>query len=534
VTAGNVLTSQGDKDDRIVGRLDANVTDGQRLSLTGIYTKDAINTLGNSGTTTLSSLSNDYVKPNRVWAGVATLNSTWSPVIWTETRVMYKDYKSGQNPTLAKTAYALVCSDAGSAAAITVGANATQCSTGVSQLAIGPLGSAQTNVLHTRTFDAQEVIRVSLGDHNVRMLYDYQHVANYNLFIGQTAAPGSTSISSGAYGAYYFDSIAAFQAGIAQEFGYANATTGNPNDAAAIFSYATHTFGLQDDWRVMSNLTITAGIRYDLFAGHDRPLLNQAFLAREGFANTSFLSGRGLFQPRVGFDWKATRRFNLHGGIGIFGGGTPDVYIGNSFSSSGVQPVLFQTSTNGAFLNNVSLTTVPTGATAQLSGLQNAPVAALDPNFKIPSIWRGSLSATYDFNFGPLGDHWIVAANALISKTKQGILYRDGRDRPIVGDSALTPDGRQRYFDITPASQGGSSSAADTILGNTTHGHGYIGVVSLSKKWDFGLNLFGSFTYQDVWDQTATTSSIASSNYGNTAYLDANSAAFGHSNDEVR
>lgn len=532
VDAGGKLTNQGDKDDRIVGRIDANITDGQRLSITGIYTKDQINTLGFNTAASQSTTSNDYVKPNRLWAGVATLNSTWSPTVSTETRVMYKDYKSGQNPIMAKTALALVCSDAGAPGAITVGSSPTQCSSNVTQLGIGPLGSAQTNILRTKTFDAQEVVRITLGDHNLRLLYDYQHVNNYNLFIGQTAQPAG--ISSGAYGAYYFDSIAAFQAGIAQQFGYANATTGNPNDAAARFSYATHTFGIQDDWRVNSALTVTAGVRYDLFGGHDRPLVNTAFVEREGFNNNAFISGRGLFQPRVGFDWKATSRLNFHGGVGIFGGGTPDVYIGNSFSSSGVQPVLFTTTTNPAFLNNVSLTSLPAGATAALNGLRNAPVAALDPKFKIPSQWRGSLSGTYDANLGPLGDHWVFAASALISKTKQGILYRDGRARPLVGPSALTPDGRQRYFDITPASQGGPSGNADTILGNTTQGHGYIGVVSLTKKWDMGFSLFGSFTYQDVWDRAAVTSSIASSNYGNTAYYDANGGAFGHSNDEVR
>jgi hypothetical protein len=247
------------------------------------------------------------------------------------------------------------------------------------------------------------------------------------------------------------------------------------------------------------------------------------------------MDGRGLWQPRVGFDWKATPRFDLHGGVGIFGGGTPDVYVSNSFSSSGVQPVLFSTATPGSpFLTNVSLTQVPPGATTALKGTQNAPVAAIDPNFKIPSQWRGSLSATYDFDLGPLGDHWIFGASALLSKTREGILYRDGRAHPIIGTSALTPDGRQRYFDATPASQGGPSGNADTILGNTSRGHGYIGVVSLSKKWDFGLSAFGSFTYQDVRDQAAVVSSIASSNYGNTAYYDANSGAFGHSNDEVR
>jgi len=534
VDAGGTLTNVGDKDDRVVGRIDANITDKQRLSITGIYTKDQINTLGFNTPTSESTVSNDYVKPDRLAAGVATLNSAWTDVLSTETRVMYKDYQSGQNPILAKTALALVCSDPGSASAITVG-NATQCSSNVTSLAIGPLGSAQTNILHTKTFDAQELVRLSFGNHNVRLLYDYQHVSNYNLFIGQTANPGSTGISSGAYGAYYFDSIAAFQAGTAQEFGYANATTGNPNDAAAIFSYATHTVGLQDDWKLMPNLTVTAGMRYDVYASSSRPLLNQAFVAREGFSNTEFMDGRGLWQPRVGFDWKATRRFDLHGGVGVFGGGTPDVYIGNSFSSSGVQPVLFSTATAGSpFLTNVSLTQIPAAATAALRGTQNAPVAAIDPNFKIPSEWRGSLSGTYDFNLGPLGDHWILGGNVLVSKTREAILYRDGRDHPIVGPSALTPDGRQRYFDATPASQGGPSGNADTILGNTSRGRGYIGVVSLSKKWDFGLSTWASFTYQDVRDQAAVTSSIASSNYGNTAYYDANSGAYGHSNDEVR
>jgi len=535
VTAGPVLTSQGDKDDRLVGRIDANLAEGQRLALTGIYTKDQINSLGNTGATTLSTLSNDYVKPNRVVAGVANWNATWSPVFSTETRLMYKDYQSGQNPILAKTAYALVCTDPGTATNVVVGSSATSCTSGVGQLAIGPLGSAQTNILHTKTFDFQELARFTFGNHNVRALYDYQHVSNYNLFIGQTFN-GGTSISAGAFGAYYFDSIAAFQAGTAQEFAYANATTGNPNDAAARFDYSTHTFGLQDDWRVSPTLTVTAGVRYDLFASSSLPLLNQFFVAREGFANNEFVDGRGLVQPRVGFDWKATPRLDLHGGVGIFGGGTPDVYIGNSFSSSGVQPVLFGVDagkTPGSpFFKNVSLTSIPAGATAALNGLQNAPVAAIDPNFKIPSQWRGSLSGTYDLNLGGLGDHWIAAASVLISKVREGILYRDARMHPIPG--ALTPDGRQRYFDITPVSQGGSSGNADTILGNTTRGHGYIGVVSLSKKWDFGLNAFASFTYQDVWDQAAVLSSIASSNYNNTAYLDANSGAFGHSNDEVR
>jgi hypothetical protein len=534
VTAGGQLTNQNDKDDRLVGRLDWNVTDGQRLALTGIYTKDSINTLGvNTSLTGLSTESNDYVKPDRVVAGVATLNSTWSPTVSTETRVMYKDYQSGQTPLGAPTALAVICSDA------TNLDNATSCSTGKSTVDIGPLGSAATNVLHVQTFDAQELVRVTLNNHNVRLLYDFQNVKNYDLFISATTAAGS----AGAYGAYYFDSIAAFEAGQAQAFGYANATTGNPNDAAALFSYQTHTFGIQDNWQVTPTVTVNYGLRYDLYGGHDRPDFNPAFLAREGFANTSYLSGRGLLQPRVGFDWKATSRLGVHGGIGIFGGGTPDVYIGNSFSASGVQPsnISLTNATPGssAVLNNVSLTSVPAAAQALLKASPvTAATAALAPNFKIPSQWRGSLSADYDLNLGPLGNHWILSGNALISKTREAIFYHDGRDIPLLnsdGTPALTPDGRQRYQDITPLlGQGNSSTATDMILGNTTKGHGYVGTVSLAKKFGMGIDLYGSFTYEDVWDQQALTSSVATSLYSNGAFYDANGGAFGHSNDEVR
>ncbi|MBW8755241.1 MAG: TonB-dependent receptor, partial [Sphingomonadales bacterium] len=72
------------------------------------------------------------------------------------------------------------------------------------------------------------------------------------------------------------------------------------------------------------------------------------------------------------------------------------------------------------------------------------------------------------------------------------------------------------------------------LLTNTNYGRGWIGVLRAEKSWDFGLTLAGAFTYQDVRDSGALTSSIASSIYGNTASLDGNFGAPGHSNDEVR
>jgi hypothetical protein len=533
VNAGGILTSNGDQDDRIVGKIDANITDTQRLAITGIYTRDQINTLGSTSSNVLPTTSDDYIKPDRVFAGVVQLNSDWTPTLSTETRIRYKDYKSGQTPLLANTALATVCTDAGTAGAVTVG-SATSCSPGVPSVLVGPQTSAQANILRVKTFGASEVVRVTAGDHVVRGLFEFENANNYDLFV------------NGANGSYYFDSIAAFNARTAQTFSYTNATTLNPVDASAIFTYQTYTFGLQDDWRISDQFHVSLGLRYDLYGSSDRPPANANYLRREGFSNQAFISGKSILQPRIGFNYEATPRLSIRGGGGIFGGGTPDVYVGNSFSASGAQPVSITQTQCAAALTGVSLTQIPAACNVALqngTATANGNTSAIAPNFKIPSYWRTTLSVTHDTNLGPLGDHWQFGADGLYTKTRNAILVQDFRNRPIAGST--TPDGRQRYYDVVATIPGAAGtctttsttcndSQGDYVLTNTSKGRSVVVVGRVSKAWDFGLSAGGSFTYQDVKDQQALTSSVASSNYNNGAYYDPNSGAYGHSNDEVK
>jgi len=528
VKAGGILRNNGDKDDRIVGRIDANVTDTQRFSFTGIYTKDSLLTPGTTSNTSLSSLSDDYVKPNRVLAGVAQLNSDWSDTVSTEARALYKDYQSGQTPLLANTAMATICTDSG---AMTVG-SPTSCTNNKASVIVGPQTSSQANILHVKTFEASLVTRFTFGDHRARLLLDGQNSENYNLFV------------NGARGSYYFDTIDAFRAGQAQTFSYTNAPSGNAEDAAARFTYQTITVGAQDDWKVNSKLSVSYGVRWDVFGGSSRAVDNPFFVQREGFPNNYFINGKSLIQPRIGFDYTPTQRLSFHGGGGIFGGGTPDVYIGNSFSNSGILPGSITNSVmsdgtggNPAFLNNVNLNSIPAGANAALAASKTASTAALAKNFKVPSQWRATLSGTYRANLGPLGDNWNFGADVLFSKVRDALFIQDLRNRPISGANALTPDGRQRYYDVTcntPTTTACADPNGDYVLGDTSKGRSWVLVGHFDKAWDFGLSVSGSFTYQDVKDQQAFTSSVASSNYNNGAYLDANGGAYGHSNDEVR
>ncbi len=535
VSAGAPPQISTDHDDRVVAKLDANISETQRLSATGFYTKDSITSVNLNSTTAVSTLSDDWVKPNRVVGGAIQLNSDWSSALSTEARIRYKDYQSGQTPFTPATAFATVCSDAGAPGALTVG-TPTSCSTNTVSVFVGPPGAAQAHVLRVKTFGGSLLTRFNYGDHIFRLLTEYENSKNYDLFLATTLGAAG---SSGPYGAYYFDTIAAFQARTAQAFGYSNATTGIQADAAAKFKYQTYTIGLQDDWRVSRQLHISAGLRYDRLGSNSVPLNNVNFLNREGFSNTHFIDGKDLLQPRLGFDFTPSRRLTFRGGVGLFGGGTPDVYVANSFSNSGVQPASVTNTQVPSALTNVSLTSVPGAALTAIQSAvlsANGPTSAIAPNFKIPSQWRATLSSTYRANLGPLGDNWLFGADVLFSKVRNALFVQDFRDRPITGASALTPDGRQRYFDIvcnnnttTCVNDGG-----DFVLTNTSRGRGFVGVVHFEKHWDLGIDINGSFTYQNVKDLQAMTSSVASSNYNNGAYFDPNGGAFGHSNDEVK
>ncbi|RSU67016.1 TonB-dependent receptor [Sphingomonas sp. S-NIH.Pt1_0416] len=535
--AGGILNNSQDSDDRLAARLDANLSDTQRASLTYLYTKDSIR-LGQNASVTAPSLgleSNGYVSSNRLHTGVFQLNSDWSDEFSTEFRAFYKDYKRGQDPILGRGfAQFQVCaaptsdrSNPGSA-----GANAaTTCAPGYASVYFGPDISRQSNALTSRTYGGLLQGRLNRDNHDLRIFVDFQDTKIENLFLQRTA------------GDYYFDSIADFQAGNAQRLRYANAVPSlDPINAAARFRYQSYAFGIQDNWRITDWFSLDYGIRYDVYGGHSRPAFNQAFFNRLGYANTAYISGRGIAQPRIGFDLRPTKDLSIRGGVGIFSGGSPDVYVSNSFSNTGFLSNAIDirqnndgsyTGTNlpagvgAAALTNVNGTQIPGVVNNYLNAgtiASTSPTNALDPKFKLPSQWRSTLSFDYapdalpGFNFG---------ADFFYSKVRNQVFFTDAR---VVPTALRTPDGRVRYASLTSF----ADTNSDIILTNTTRGRSYIAVARIDKTFDLGLNLGASFTYQDIKDQAPATSSTANSNCSNGAFLDPNGAAYGISNEQVK
>lgn len=525
---------EGDR--KVVLKLDANVTDNQRASITYINNYGTNQFQQNTFTTPAYALgyqSNAYQLREKVNTGIFQLNSTWSDNLTSEFRTTYTEYDRNQTPLGGRTfAQFGVCLDP------TSGGNATSC-TGT-RLFFGPDISRQANDLNTENLYVEFKPKLTLGNHSIKGLIGGSRVHTYNLFL------------QNALGNVYFDSIADYQNGRANQLTLADAVPSlNPTDAAANFASKTLTLGLQDDWSVSSTLQVSAGVRWDGFFSGDEPPLNPNFQSRYGFSNQETFDGRGILQPRVGFNWKATPRLIIKGSSGILGGGTPEVFLSNSFSNTGLlsNSVTLQRNTSAAgcnvtttgltlaqqqavcaSLNNVNGRTYPQALLNYIAtntgSLSLAPTNAIDPDLKVASQWRSTLSVAYNANLPVLGDNWLFGADVLYSDIINAYQWTDLRSVQI----GTLPDGRPRYG----ALNGLGGTNQDLLMTNSHRGRSIIGVVRVSKAWDWGLRLDGSYTRQNVKDENALTSATAGSLYSNNAFLDPNRAAYGRSIYEIK
>ncbi len=547
---GDLVTSTPEKDIKISGRIDWNVTENQRFAFTYINHKNIIpvaaggrltqgtSTLGNNvsfaGAVSLNS--NWYDTSEKTKAYTAQLNSQWSDNFTSEIRLSLRDYVRGQDSRLGLgLAEFAICLAPTSTDAVASAAS-FQCPT--AGLYFGPDESRQSNALATKTYVASANFQLRQGAHKIKLLTEYQNQKINNLFFQQTA------------GRIYFDSIAQFQARQANQLAYQNAISGNTDDTAATWGYKIFSVGLQDTYEVTDELTLQIGARYDWLQTTGAIPVNQRFATAYGFGNNATLSGKDLLQPRFGFNWKpetdgTLSKVEISGGAGLFGGGTPDVWVSNNYSNNGVvgqgvniqralitatAPTGFTNTINpaipvsaalGAQVLNGVTGLIPTPLQAYLAStaprdavtgnvFSQSSVNALDPNFKLPSNWKYNLSARGKFDLGPLGDNWNLRADALLTEVKNALVWTDLRVGPLVtaGVNQITPDGRQRFINLN------GNTGQDILLKSVSGGKSSTFSIGFSKDWNFGLSLGASYAHQKATDRGTAGAATASSAYG--------------------
>lgn len=513
--AGEPSRNLDETDLKLLGKLDWAINKQHRAS--AIFQRTSGNqiqpTFANDITLPLSSNWYDAADVLNTFSG--RVFSAWSDKLSTELEVSGKVVSSRVNP---------LNGNRFMQATITT-TNDPTTPTDDGRIVLGPDEFRHANELDNNVFHAKAEANYLTGRHLFTGGYEYERLFVRNLFV-----PTS-------YGRAEYASLAAFQQMTPRLLAYSNAVTLNPEDGAADWSSGTSTLYLQDQFKLTNELTIQGGLRFEVYQTSGEISTNQNFIDRYGFANTETLTGRNVLMPRLGISYLPIEQLNLRAGMGLYSGGTPTVWMSNNYSNDGVR-ISSTTSTMAAEIAGFNGREIPQALQDRIAA-GNGNVDALDPDFKIPSVWKTGAGLDWSFDIpglGAQGKNAELKVNYTFSKAMNAVLWQDLRrdSSRLPGASGannlpvgVLPDGRNRYANNYDTRRG-----FDMLLTNTTRGYGHVASVVLQKGFPFGLFVSGSYAYQDVWEVNPGTSSRSVSNYGLAAVVDPDHPALAVSNYE--
>ncbi len=298
------------------------------------------------------------------------------------------------------------------------------------------------------------------------------------------------------YGYWEFSSLDNFENGISSRY-YHDFYTADPTEKwAPEFSVAQLGGYIGDKWAVRDNLFLTLGARVDVPFINKIPTANAAAEAAYGVPTDQVASGNVMFSPRVGFNWdvRGDKTTQVRGGVGLFSGRTPYVWISNQYSNTGMEFTRLDIR-NPAFAFESDPLNQPAGGTGLTS-----EVDLIDSNFMYPQSLRGSLAVDQELPYGIIGTVEFVA-----SKNVNEILYQNLNVRRL--DDLGMGD---RYLYARDV----SSLFTDAIyLTNTNKGHQYSLSVQLQKNFSDRSWVNAFYSYGQSKDVNSGTSSQASSNF---------------------
>lgn len=488
-TVGGLPTSVDNEDEKLLVKLDWNISDAHRASFTYNYNDGFNNSASDGDPDELPEQNHFYERGAELTSYTGSFYSDWTDALSTEVRVSYIELDNRQI----------------SFGGLTDQIGEVQIDVGDTTVYLGPDDSRHANDLNYELFTYKAKADYAWNNHVFTVGAEREEFEVFNLFVQENQSE------------FRFDSIADFISGDANRIIYESAAvTNNVNDGAADFTYEITSVYAQDEWQVSDQLNLVLGLRADMYSSADKPTYNAAFHDAYGIRNDDNLEGKSVIQPRVAFTYDVDSDLSIRGGFGLFSGGNPNVWLSNNYSNNGVTLAEFQErgtnvltdytySNGGSALFDIPQEALDFVANADGEGSVNA----LDPEFEIPSEWKFNVGFTYDFdaNYG-LGEGYTLIADVLYSKVKDAAFVT-----PISWEQTdVSPDGRPIY----------SGNTNDFVLTNAENtGQALVLSAALSKSYDWGFDWSVAYAYTDAKDTNPMTSSVAFSNWQNYTRSDA-------------
>jgi outer membrane receptor protein involved in Fe transport len=375
-----------------------------------------------------------------------------------------------------------------------------------SWLAAGSERFSHANALDQDIYQIQDNLTFALDKHRLTVGTSNEYLRIRNLFL------------QAAYGAWGFASLADFANGNPAVFQRRLAPSDQYEAGTARFKVTQVGFYVQDEWSPLKNFVVTPGIRIDV------PFLSSAPTNPVLVNNTSFPidtskvpSGNILWSPRLGFNWdvEGTAETVLRGGVGVFSGRPPYVWVSNAYSINGLTQIeVTCTSANGIPAFTPDPNAQPSNCLRPVAVSNQGEIDYFDPNTKYPQNLRAAVGFDKRLPWGLIG-----TLDFLYTRDINGWYTTDAN----LNNLGTNGEGRATYGTLGTTSTGLFSSSPSRIdpanltnavkVYNKNGAYVYSATLQLQKQFLQRYALSVAYTYSKSRDLISFTSSQAFSNF---------------------
>ncbi len=403
------------------------------------------------------------------------------------------------------------------------------------------------NAVHNTIWNIKDDVTYYMGKHKIMAGVTFEHQMADNQYMRN----GS--------GYYRYNSMDDFMSGAAPEvvcltYGY----DGESKPAARVQFNRAGIYG-QDDWNVTDKFKLTYGLRIDGLFFNNKDLMTNKAIYDLDYSGRHIDTGKWpdtsiTFSPRVGFTYDVfgDKSLKIRGGSGFFSGRLPLVFFTNMPTNGGL--VQYQAQLNaktkvwdaksnaatkgfenysGAYTTDASGNRyidmsqfagglVTENGHASIAALQNklfsmgypshvtpemgtvpSSISGVDPNFKMPQVWKTSLAIDYQ-----------LPVNFPFTATIEGIFNKKIHDNCISDWAIPSVGGFARFngVDNRPIFPAGFRTGTKAfMLENTSKGYGWTANVTLTAQPFEWLNLMAAYTHTVSKEVTGMPGSAAES-----------------------
>ena len=379
------------------------------------------------------------------------------------------------------------------------------------------------NGVHNNVWNIKDELTYYLGNHKIvgGIAYEYKMADNAYMRNGT--------------GYYRYTSLDDFlNEGTPEVVNLTYGYDGESNPAARIRTNKIGVYG-QDDWSVTENFKLSYGLRIDGLLFNNSDLITNNAIAAIDYNGRNINTGKWpsaniIISPRIGFVWDTygDKSLKVRGGTGIFSGNLPLVFFTNMPTNGGM--VQYQAQINAANAARKGFTmdefagglVTDANGDATIAALYNkltslgypstispedgtvpSAIAAIDPNFKMPQVWKTSFAVDYAFK---TSFPFSVTIEGIFNKTINGVSISDW-SIPNVGGFA-----RFNGVDNRPLYPAGYRTATKAfVLENTSRGYGWSGNITLNAQPAEWISLMAAYIHTVAKDVTGMPGSAAES-----------------------